>query len=197
MASQSWVNLLNAGAPWQTAQGTSLTTAATATVSPQATTGLDFVLPGQPNGLQWYVGMQLRLKARGNMSSGGTATNLTVFPAVGTSGTLGTTLCTTPAIALGATSLTTLAWTMECDVTCTALAGASTNTLIADGLITMSDTSANAGTLVTANTVTVGMPFQAVQLNTFTAATAIGLRATLSAAFGNFQCNRFTVEQVS
>src|SRR5258708_6059148 len=144
MAQQSWVNLLNAGSPWQTAQGTSLTTAATATVSPQAPTTQDFVLPGQPNGLQWYVGMQLRLRARGNMSSGGTTTSLTVFPAIGVSGTLGTALCTTPAIVLGATTLTTLVWTLESDITCTAL-GSTGNTLISDGMLTMSDTAANAG----------------------------------------------------
>ncbi len=196
MAQQSWVNLLNAGSPWQTAQGTSLTTAATATVSPQAPTTQDFVLPGQPNGLQWYVGMQLRLRARGNMSSGGTTTSLTVFPAIGVSGTLGTALCTTPAIVLGATTLTTLVWTLESDITCTAL-GSTGNTLISDGMLTMSDTAANAGTLITANTVAVGLPFLASAFNTYTAATAIGLRATLTAAFGNFQCNRFTVEQVS
>src|SRR5258708_5939386 len=163
MAQQSWVNLLNAGSPWQTAQGTSLTTAATATVSPQAPTTQDFVLPGQPNGLQWYVGMQLRLRARGNMSSGGTTTSLTVFPAIGVSGTLGTALCTTPAIVLGATTLTTLVWTLESDITCTAL-GSTGNTLISDGMLTMSDTAANAGTLITANTVAVGLPFLASEM---------------------------------
>src|SRR5258708_14770356 len=113
MAQQSWVNLLNAGSPWQTAQGTSLTTAATATVSPQAPTTQDFVLPGQPNGLQWYVGMQLRLRARGNMSSGGTTTSLTVFPAIGVSGTLGTTPGTPPAHVLAPTTLATLLLTLQ------------------------------------------------------------------------------------
>ena len=130
------------------------------------------------------------------VSSGGTTTSLTVFPAIGVSGTLGTALCTTPAIVLGATTLTTLVWTLESDITCTAL-GSTGNTLISDGMLTMSDTAANAGTLITANTVAVGLPFLASAFNTYTAATAIGLRATLTAAFGNFQCNRFTVEQVS
>src|SRR5260221_375629 len=109
MAQQSWVNLLNAGAPWQTAQGPTLSTAATATISPQAPTTQDFVLPGQPNGLQWYTGMQLRLRARGVLTTGGTTTSLTLFPAIGVSGTLATTLCTPPAVVLGATTLTTLA----------------------------------------------------------------------------------------
>src|SRR5258708_34573770 len=96
MAQQSWVNLLNAGSPWQTAQGATLSTAATATISPQAPTNQDFVLPGQPNGLQWYTGMQLRLRARGVLTTGGTTTSLALFPAIGVAGTLVTTLRTTP-----------------------------------------------------------------------------------------------------
>src|SRR5258708_14010846 len=98
MAQQSWVNLLNAGSPWQTAQGATLSTAATATISPQAPTTQDFVLPGQPNGLQWYTGMQLRLRARGVLATAATTTSLTLFPALGVSGTLATILCTTPAV---------------------------------------------------------------------------------------------------
>ena len=196
MAQQSWVNLLNAGSPWQTAQGATLSTAATATISPQAPTNQDFVLPGQPNGLQWYTGMQLRLRARGVLTTGGTTTSLTLFPAIGVSGTLATTLCTTPAVVLGATTLTALAWYMDADITCTAL-GSTGNTLISDGILSMSDTTANGGALVTANTCTVALPFATTAFNTYTAATAIGLRATLSAAFGSIICNRFTVEQVS
>ena len=194
MAQQSWINLLNAGAPWQTAQGTALSTAATATISPQAPTTQDFVLPGQPNGLQWYVGMQLRLKARGNATTGGTTNSTTVFPAIGVSGTLGTPLCTTAAVVMGATTLTSLTWTLEADITCTAL-GSTGNTLVADGLMTISDTAVPA--LVTANSVTIPLPWAAFAFNTYTAATAIGLRATMTAAFGSIQCNKFTVEQVS
>src|SRR5258708_33032355 len=105
MAQQSWVNLLNAGSPWQTAQGATLSTAATATISPQAPTNQDFVLPGQPNGLQWYTGMQLRLRARGGLTTGGTTTSLTRFPSSRAAGTLATPLCTTPAVVPGATPL--------------------------------------------------------------------------------------------
>ena len=36
MPSQGWAQLLNGGAPWQTTTGTNLTTATTATISPQA-----------------------------------------------------------------------------------------------------------------------------------------------------------------
>src|SRR5258708_23884727 len=122
MAQQSWVNLLNAGSPWQTAQGATLSTAATATISPQAPTTQDFVLPGQPNGLQWYTGMQLRLRARGVLTTGGTTTSLTRFPAIGGSGTLATTLCTTPSVRRGATTPTALASYMDSGITVTALA---------------------------------------------------------------------------
>lgn len=193
MASQDWVNLLNGGAPWQTAQGTALSTAVTATISPQAAGPQDFILPGQPNGLQWYVGMQLRLRGRGVMASGGTTSSLTVFPALGVSATLASALCTTGAIVLGTGTVTAMAWRMEADVTCTAL-GSSGTTLISDGLFQCSDTTGLA--FGTANTVTTPMPFTSTSFNTYTTPTAIGLRATLTAAFGSIQCNRFTVEQI-
>jgi hypothetical protein len=194
MPKQEWAVLLNSGAPWQTAQGVALSTATTATVSPQAPTAQDFVLPGQPNGLQWYPNMHLRIRARGVMASGGTTTSLTVIPSIGVSGTLATPLCTTAAIVLGATTLTTLAWRLECDVVCTAL-GSTGNTLVADGMLIMQDTVTPA--LITANTVSAPLPWLVTAFNTYTTPTAIGLRATLSAAFGSFQCNRFTVEQLS
>jgi hypothetical protein len=198
MANQSWVNLLNAGAPWQTAQGTQLATAATATISPQSAnaTAKDFILPGQGNGLQWYPGMHLRCRARGNMASGGTTSSLTVWLALGVSGTLASALCTTPAIVLGTTSLTALGWRLEADIVCTAIA-ASGNTLVSDGLLTMSDTTAGGAALVTANTVSSPLPWLASAFDTTAAGTAIGLRASLTAAFGNIQCNRFTVEQLN
>lgn len=197
MASQSWANLLNAGPPWQTAQGTQLATAATAVISPRATGPQDFILPGQPNGLQWYQGMQLRVRARGNAASGGTTSSLTVAPAIGPSGGatgLTTPLCTTAAVVLGATTLTSLMWRLEADITCTAVASSGA-TLVSDGVMMISDTAVPA--LVTANTVTIPLPWAATSFNVYTTGTAIALNATLSAAFGSIQCNRFTVEQLN
>jgi hypothetical protein len=201
MAQQSWVNLLNAGPPWQSAQGTLLNTAATATISPQGGggSGADFVLPGQPNGLQWYVGMQLRMRARGLVTTGSTTSTLTVFPAVGVAGTLATVLCSTAGIVLGTGSLSALSWRLEADTTCTNLGLAGQSVLISDGLFELNTAAGTGAALGTANVTMFPMAFTTVSsgFSTFTPATAIGLRATLSAAFGSIQCNRFTVEQVS
>jgi hypothetical protein len=197
MASQSWVNLLNAGAPWQTTNGTALaTSAATATVSPQAPTGQDFVLPGQPGGLQWYAGMTLRIRARGSFNSAGTTSNATLFLACGVSGTLATTLTTTGAYTLGAGSLTGMCWRLDALLRCLAI-GSTGNTLSCGGDVYVDQTAgSNAGNITTAAGVMLGMAETVTAFNTYTAGTALGLRGTLSAAFGTIQCNQFTVEQL-
>jgi hypothetical protein len=193
MASQSWMNLLNAGVPWQTTAGTVLNTAASATISPQVATTQDFVLPGQPNGLQWYPGMVLRIIARGTLASGGTTSTLTVFLACGASGTLGSTLSTTAGIVLGTGSITAQPWKLEAHVGCTAI-GTSGNTLSTEGELIFGDTATPA--FGTANVVISALPLTALAFNTYTAGTALGLRATLSAAFGSILCNQFLIEQL-
>lgn len=196
MASQNWTNLLNAGAPWQTSAGTALSaSASTATISPQAAGSQDFVLPTQFNGTQWYPGMTLKIEAAGTLNTGGTTSNLTMFLAAGVSGTLATTLTTSGALTLGTGSLTGIEWTLFGLIRCTAI-GSSGNTLAAAAMWTVAGGAAsNTGTIGTANGNSMGLPETAVALNTYTAATALGLRATLSAAFGAVQCNEFMVYQ--
>lgn len=197
MPTQSWTNLLNAGVPWQTTNGTALTSSAsTATISPQAPTGQDFILPGQPNGLQWYPGMVLYLRLGGTLNAGGTTSNLTMFLACGVSGTLATSLCTTGALTLGTTLTTAVGWTGEVVIRCLAI-GSTGNTLSAGGTIEFPFAAgANAATLsATPNNVMMNMPETTSAFNTYTQGTAIGLRATLSAAFGSVVCNQFLVFQ--
>jgi hypothetical protein len=190
--------LLNQGAPWQTAQGTILNTAATAIISPQAPGPQDFVLPGQPGGLQWYTGMALKLTARGLVTSGGTASNLTVAVAAGASGTLGSTLLTSGAIALGTTSLTLQVIKLEAILRVISLRTDGTAWLDSQGDLSL--TAASTPTLTTASGVLVPMPYTTVlssTLNPYTAGGALGLKGTLSAAFGSVQINQFLIEQVS
>ncbi len=198
MGLQTWENLLNAGAPWQTTQGTQLSaSASTATISPQAPTTQDFVLPGQPNGLQWYPGMTLRVKGRGTLGSGATGSNLTVFVAVGVSGTLGTTLSTTAAIALGTGSVSSMPWRLEAYINVVAILTSGSAFLETEGEF-LFETSVTPA-LGTANTTMAPLPYTAVNgssLSPWTTGTALGLRATLSAAYGNIQCNQFTIEQL-
>lgn len=197
MAQQSWVNLLNQGSPWQDTAGTQLSaSASTATITPQSSGGSqDFILPTQYCGTQWYKDMTLKLEAEGTIGSGGTASNLTVFIACGVSGTLGTTLTTTAACALGTGTLSGLEWTMNASVRCIAV-GSSGNTLTAEGCIYV-QTSTSALAIGTANVTVLPLPVTSTAFNTYTAATALGIRATLSAAFGNIQCNAFRIYQVA
>lgn len=193
MARQNWCNLLNYGEPWQTAQGAVLNTATTAVISPQAPTNQDFMLPGQDNGLQWYRTMALRIRARGTFTTGGTTANFTWALAIGVSGTLATVLCTTAAVVMGGTTQGPCAWNLQANIDCIAV-GSTGNTLTADGNVVMGTTTTPA--LATPNGLVVNMPFTSTAFNTYTQGTCIGLKGTLSAAFGSYQCNTFTVEQI-
>ena len=196
MALQTWVNLINAGVPWQTSAGTALSaTATTATISPQAAGPQDFILPTQLSGTQWYEDMTLKVEAYGTAGSGGTASNLTVFLAAGVSGTLATTLSTTAAIALGTGSLSGLEWKLLATIRVINI-GSSGNTLTTEGHFDI-QTSTAALAIGTANMTVAPLPVTSVAFNTYTAATALGLRATLSAAFGNIQCNSFQIYQIA
>lgn len=196
MANQAWTNLLNYGPPWQTTAGTALSaSASTATISPQAAGSQDFVLPTQYNGTQWYPGMTLKIEAAGTLNSAGTTSNLTMFLAAGVSGTLATSLTTAGALTLGTGSITGVEWTLIAWLRCTAI-GSTGNTLAAAGMINVgSAAGSNTGTLGTAAGTTMMMPETATAFNTYTAATALGLRATLSAAFGLVQCNEWMIYQ--
>ena len=193
MAAQDWVNLLNWGVPWQTSQGTALATATTATITPQGAGSQDFILPTQSTGTQFYQGMTLKLEAAGTINTGGTASNLTVLLAAGVSGTLASTLSTSAAMALGTGSLTGLEWWLSATVRCIGV-GSTGNTLTTEGYLDL-QTSTAALAVGTANITRMPLPFTNLAFNTYTAATAIGIRATLSAAFGQIQCNSFQIYQ--
>jgi hypothetical protein len=195
MANQDWVNLVNWASPWQISQGTVLNTATTATITPQAAGSQDFILPTQPNGIQFYPGLTYLVKGKGTINTGSAAANLTVFLACGVSGTLASTLSTTSAIALGTGSLSGLEWTLEAEIRCIAI-GSSGNTLTTEGFMDI-QTSTAALAIGTANVTKAPLPFTNLAFNTYTAATALGIRATLSAATGPpaIQCNSFQIYQ--
>jgi hypothetical protein len=201
MANQTWVNLLNAGAPWQTTAGTALTSSATtATISPQAPGPQDFVMPQQPNGLQWYPGMTIKIEAGGTLLAGGTTSGLTVFLACGVSGTLAQTLTTSGVLTLGTAVTTAVGWHLDAVLRVLAI-GSTGSTLTCGGVMTFPTVAlSNVATLGTANATILNLPETAVSWNTYPVTnpnTALGLRATLSAAFGSVQCNQFLLYQVA
>lgn len=134
MPVQYWESLTNSGAPWQTSSGTTLSTAATATLNPEGAggTGDDPLIPAYG----FYQGKVIRLTARGIYTMGATATNGTFAVAVSSPGTAlsgGTTLATTGALALPV-SVTNLWWKLQVVVQCRAIAqGTATNTLYTAG----------------------------------------------------------------
>lgn len=134
MPNQAWVGLLNQGTAWSGA-GTALSSAATATLSPQPSSNYDF--PIQNGGLAygWYPGMVLRVTAEGFITTTTTSGTLTFFLAANTTngtGTTYTTLATTAAITTGTVALTGLQWSLDAKIRCTAVAN-SGNTLSTKG----------------------------------------------------------------
>jgi len=197
MAQQFWVAMINPGAPWQTASGTSLATAATATISPEGAggTGADPLVAAY----QFSEGLMIRVKARGIYTCGSTATNATwalYASAPGTAASGGTSLATTGALALP-TSVSNLWWRLDAYIQVRQIAqGTSTSTLYTHGEV-MIQTATPSGT--TANIQVWPMPATsgptAADADT-TVAHTVALAATLSQATGSpsITCTNFTLE---
>ena len=195
---QYWSSLVNPGAPWQTASGTVLNTAATATVSPEGAGGTG----DDPQVLTWWQGMVVRIRARGIYTMGSTATNATFAlfaSATGTAAASGTSLATTGALALPV-SVTGFWWRMQADIQCRAIAqGTATASLYTHGELLI-QTATPSGT--TGNMQVWPMPATsgptAGNADT-TVAHTLGLVATLSQAVGtpSVTCTQFMAEIVS
>ena len=180
MSAQGWVSMLND--QWQIGAGTVLNTAATATISPQNTSAKDYLITPY----EWRVNKVLKVYASGQVSSGGTASNLTIFLAAGATPT---TLSTSPAVALGTGSITNAPWHLWARLRCLAVQSTG-NTLETEGTIVLGNTAAPA--FATANAVLIDLPLTNAAIDLSTSA-AIMLRATLSAAFGAITCQTFLV----
>jgi hypothetical protein len=196
MARAGYSQLLNWGAPWQTTQGASLTTAVTATISPQTTGAKDFAI--SPSAL--YVGLVIRCTATGILTTTGTSTTATIFL---TAGVTPTTLVTPSGITTGTTVVTGIQWWWESLSTVTAIAS-SGNTFDTIGrlLLATLTTPALPGApqaLTAAGMVTLPAPNSAgdtaAAIDT-TSSMAIMLRGTLAGANATVQCNKFLVEAV-
>jgi len=194
MAQQAWFAPLNGGTPWQTASGTALSTAATATISPEIAGGTG----GDPQVFSFYEGLVIGYKARGVYTVGSTATNGTfaLYASVtGTAASGGTSLATTGAFALP-TSVTNLYWFLEGEIQCRQMAqGTGTPTLYTHGHMTI-QTAAYESTLTNSNSQILPMPATngptAADVDT-TITHTIALVGTLSQATGSpsVTCTQF------
>jgi len=195
-----YVQLPNWGAPWQTAAGTALSTATTATISPQAAGPKDFTV-----GTQYlYYGAGFRITATGIITTTATSTTATIFVAAGATPT---TLCTPSGLTTGTTVLTGIQWEWTSYHTITAVASTG-NTFTSWGKLKLfvinSATPAlpaNPQAINTANGVGIELaaPNSAgdtVAAVDTTVAMPIMLRGTLAGANATIQCNRFLVEHL-
>lgn len=195
MPYQGWSQLLNAGPPWQTTQGTALNTATTATISPQATGAKDYVVATS----YLYPGAVFRLTAQGILTTTTTSTTATIFAAAGATPT---TLATPVGITTGTTAITGIQWWFElvCRVTAIASSG---NTISSQGRLQMGNSAAGLPANPIALTATPGMTLPAPNSAGETAAAidttsnmAIVMRGTLAGANATIQCNQFLIEQL-
>jgi hypothetical protein len=195
---QYWSSLLNPNAPWQTASGTTLNTAATATVSPEGAGGTG----DDPQVLTWWQGMVIRVRARGVYTNGSTTTNATFALYESASGTAlsgGVALASTGALPLPV-SQTNLWWRLQAEIQCRAIAqGTSTASLYTHGELLIQTTTYTVGL---ANVGVWPMPATAgptaASVDT-TIAHTLGLVATLSQVTGSpaITCTQITHEIVS
>ena len=195
---QYWSSLLNPGAPWQTANGTVLATAATLTLSPEGAGGTG----DDPQNLTWWQGMAIRVRARGVYTMGSTATNATFALYASTTGTAlasGTSLATTGALALPV-SVTGFWWRLQAEIQCRAIAqGTATASLYTHGELLI-QTATPSGT--TGNVQVWPMPATSgpTAANTDTTiAHTLGLVGTLSQVTGSptITCTQILHEVVS
>ena len=205
MPAQVWESLANTGAPWQTASGVVLNTAATATLSPEGAGGTG----NDPQIYSFYQGMVIRVAARGIYTCGSTATNLTVAlwasqsgtALSGATGTVGASLATTGAFAMP-TSQTNLYWDLDAHIQVRAMAqGSSTATLYTHGKMLI-QTAAYESTLTNSNHQIVPLPATsgptAADIDT-TLTHTIGLVGTLSQTTNSpsITCTQFMLEQIN
>lgn len=193
MPVQYWVALGNQGNPFQTNAGTALSTATTATISPQAAGSKDFALPA--NFL--YVGCTIRFWARGFVTTTTTSTTLTFFLGsnLNNAGTY-VTLATTAGITTGTTAATGLPWWLTGFLSCTAI-GSTGNTVATEGSLFVQSTAAQPALSGTSNLLHFGLPSAsgttAAAVDT-TSQQGLALRATLAGANATVQCTNFDIE---
>jgi hypothetical protein len=201
MSSQNWVSLLSPPTPQASGAGAALSTAATATLSPVTGSAAD-VAQVNPEGQYqgWYVGLLIRVLARGFITTTATGTTFTPLLAarVGNAGSTYVTLATGPGISTPAAANTGIQWKLEALIRCTSVA-TSGNTVSAQGEIEFKPLAAQ--TILTASAeTTVGLPNAsgetAAAVDT-TQLQGISMRGTLAGANATVQLTQWLVEAMS
>lgn len=199
MAGQYWVSLLNPASSQASGAGTALSTATTATISPTTGAGATSdvaVVNAASQPLGWSAGLNVRVTARGFLTTVATAGTLTFFLRAnkGNAGTY-TTLATSAAVSTPAAANTGIQWTLRMLCRCTAIA-TSGSTVSTQGELTFYPLAAQ--TVLTASAVTaVALPNlsgeTAAAVDT-TQVTGIGLACTQATSTCTVQLTEWLVE---
>jgi len=150
----------------------------------------------------WEVGMQIRVLARGFITSTTTSTTATFLLAsrVGNTGATYVTLATTAGMATSTTAITGAPWKLEALIRCTAVA-TSGNTVATQGELRISPNPATSQTLNTASTgVELYLPNASGETNAAVDTTqvqGISMRATLAGANATIQLTQWLVEAMN
>ena len=207
---QEWVSLITPSTPQGSGPGATLNTATTATLSPVTGGTADVAQVNVEGAYQgWQTGMQIRVTARGFLTTTATSTTATFLLAsrVGNTGSTYVTLATSNGITTGTTVLTGVQWKLEALIRCTNVA-TSGNTVSTQGeLSLMGITSvpaaaANPFPLTGNASVSAWIPLPAASGETAAAVDTtqlqgISLRGTLAGANATIVCTQWLVEALN
>jgi len=146
MPYQSWTSLLNPASPYASGAGTVLNSIVTAgIISPVNGLANQDVAQVNPNGmpLGWYAGLNIRVTARGFITTVATAGTLTFLlqSRVGNAGTTYVVLATSTTLTTTTSVFTGLQWKLEAFIRCTGIAK-SGSTVSTQGEMDISQTTA-------------------------------------------------------
>jgi len=198
---QEWESLITPSTAQASGAGAALSTAATATLSPVTGGSADVAQVNSEGAFQgWQAGMQIRVTARGFITTTTTSTTFTGLLAarVGNTGSTYVTLATTAALTTGTTALTGIPWKFAALIRCTQVA-TSGNTVATEGEFQLQN-NVTAPTIGTANSIFLPMPNASGETNAAVDTTqiqGISLRGTLAGANATVQLTQWLVEALN
>lgn len=203
MSYQEWASLITPSTSQGSGAGAVLNTATTATLSPVMGNGADVAQVNYEGSFQgWQQGMQIRVLARGYITSTTTSTTATFLLAtrVGNTGSTYVTLATTAGMATSTTAITGAQWILNALIRCTAVA-TSGSTVATQGEIHISPNPATAQTLNTASAgVDLMLPSASGETNAAVDTTQVqglSMRATLAGANATIALTQWMVESLN
>lgn len=207
MSYQEWISLITPSTPYGSGPGATLNTATTATLSPVngtlSSNTADVAQVNSNGSFQgWQTGMQIRVTARGYVTTTTTSTTLTFLLAsrLGNTGSAYVTLATSIGVATSTTAITGAPWVLHALIRCTGVATAG-NTVSTQGEMVISQNPATAQTINTGSAaVNLWLPSASGETAAAVDTTnlqGISLRGTLAGANATVVCTQWVVEALN